>query len=157
MTKADDIHGAIVHPDTGRKDSLIRVAVKAVILDDEGRTLVVKEDGRDWWDVPGGGMEHGETVKEALARELYEEISLEGDFEYEILIAEDPRLIKTVNMYQMRITFLVKPSSMTFKPGIDGDEIQFIDADIYETSELWTERQICMLSQLAKKRKSASL
>ena len=47
MTKADDIHGAIVHPDTGRKDSLIRVAVKAVILDDKGRTLVVKEYGRD--------------------------------------------------------------------------------------------------------------
>ncbi len=152
MTKADDIHGAIVHPDTGRKDSLIRVAVKAVILDDKGRTLVVKEDGRDWWDVPGGGMEHGETVKEALARELYEEISLEGDFEYEILIAEDPRLIKTINMYQMRITFLVKPSSMAFKPGIDGDEVQFVDADEYENSELWTERQIFMFSSLAKNR-----
>ena len=107
MTKADDIHGAIVHPDTGRKDSLIRVAVKAVI---------------------------------------------EGDFEYEILIAEDPRLIKTVNMYQMRITFLVKPSSMTFKPGIDGDEVQFVDADEYENSELWTERQIFMFSSLAKNR-----
>lgn len=157
MTKSNDIHGAIVHPESGRKDSLIRVAVKAVIQDDEGRTLVVKESGRDWWDIPGGGIEHGETLEEALARELHEEVSLKGDFEFEILLAEDPRFLEPFKMYQKRITFLVTPSSMDFTPGDDGDEIQFIDADIYENSELWTERQICMLSQLAKNRKSASL
>ncbi len=150
MTNIKNVHGAIVHADSGRKDSLIRVTLKAVILDDKGNTLVVKETGRDWWDIPGGGIDHGETIKEALARELYEEVSLEGDFEYETLIAEDPHYLESLNLYQMRITFLVKPSSMVFKSGADGDEVRFFDANLYEKSDLWTERQIFKFSSLAK-------
>lgn len=150
MTNPKAIHGAIIHANTNRRDSLIRVSLKAVILDDQGRTLVVKERGRDWWDVPGGGLDHGETIKEALARELYEEVSLEGDFEYETLIAEDPRYLEAHNLYQMRITFLVKPEMTTFSAGSDSDEVQFVDADLLEKSDLWTERQIYMLSNLAK-------
>jgi len=152
MVNINNAHGSIVHADSGRKDSLIRVSLKAVILDGEGRTLVVKESGRDWWDIPGGGIEHGETLKEALARELYEEVSLEGDFEYETLLAEDPRYIEAHNLYQMRITFLVKPHSMVFGKGSDSDEVQFIDADVYEKSDVWTERQIFKFSTLAKKK-----
>ncbi len=152
MSNSDAIHGAIIHEESGRKDSLIRVSLKAVILDDEGQILVVKENGRDWWDIPGGGLDHGETIKDALARELFEEISLKGDFEYETLIAEDPRYLESHNLYQMRITFIVRPVSMIFEKGSDGDEIQFINADVYENSELWTERQIFMLSSLAKAR-----
>jgi len=152
MVNINNVHGAIVHADSGRKDSLIRVSLKAVILDERGRTLVVKESGRDWWDIPGGGIEHGETLKEALARELYEEVSLEGDFEYETLLAEDPRYIEAHNLYQMRITFLVKPHSMVFGKGSDSDEVQFIDADVYEKSDVWTERQIFKFSTLAKKK-----
>ena len=121
MKSADNINGVIIDETSGRKDSLIRITLKAVILDDEGRTLVVKERGRDWWDTPEGGIEHGETIKETLARELYEEVSLDGDFEYEILLAEDPHYLESLNLYQMRITFLVKPSSFIFKPGVDGD------------------------------------
>ncbi len=152
MIDAKDIHGAIIHEHVDRKDSLIRVSLKAVILDDQDRTLVVKERGRDWWDIPGGGLDHGETIKEALARELYEEVSLEGDFEYETLIAEDPRYLEDLNLYQMRITFLVKARMTAFHTGSDGDEVQFVDADLYEKSNLWTERQIYMFSNLAKKR-----
>ena len=39
-----------------------------------GRFLVVKEDGRPLWDLPGGGMDYGETFESALKRELYEEV-----------------------------------------------------------------------------------
>jgi 8-oxo-dGTP pyrophosphatase MutT (NUDIX family) len=101
-----------------------------------------------------GGIDHGETIKEALARELFEEVSFKGSFEYETLLAEDPHYLETLNLYQMRITFIVKPDSIVFESGSDGDEIQFIDANIYEKSELWTERQIFMFSSLAKNRLS---
>ncbi|MES2630522.1 MAG: NUDIX hydrolase [Patescibacteria group bacterium] len=151
MIDPKDIHGAIVH-EHGRKDSLIRVTLKAVILNDNGETLVVKETDRDWWDIPGGGLDHGESIKDALARELYEEVSFEGEFEYEVIDAQDPKYLEELNLYQMRVTFLVKPSAMNFKPGADGDEIQFIDSKIYEHSELFTERVIFEFSELAKKR-----
>lgn len=150
MVKPQDVHGAINHAGSGRKDSLIRVTLKAVIFDGNGNTLVVKEHPRDWWDIPGGGIEHGETMKEALKRELYEEVSLRGDFEFETLLAEDPHYLESLNLYQMRITFLVRPHSLAFSAGDDGDEVRFVNADLYEHSELWTERQIYRLSKLAK-------
>lgn len=152
MIDSEKVHGAIVHEHSNRKDSLIRVSLKAVILNDKGEVLVVKEADRDWWDIPGGGIDHGETIKSALARELLEEVGYEGEFVYETLLAEDPRYLRGLNLYQMRLTFLVKPESMTFAVGDDADEIQFIDAGVYEHSELWTERQIFMFSTLAKKR-----
>lgn len=155
MIDPKKVHGAVIHKDSGRKDFLIRVSLKAVILDDNKKTLVVKESGRDWWDIPGGGIDHGETIEQALRRELFEEVSYDGDFEFEVLFAEDPRYLESHNLYQMRITFLVKPSSLIFKAGDDGDEIQFIDADVYEKSELWTERQIYKYSNLAKARLAA--
>ena len=87
-----------------------------------------------------------------MSRELSEEVSFAGEFEYETLLAEDPHYLESLNLYQMRITFLVKPNSSAFSAGDDGDEIQFINADVYERSELWTERQIYKFSQLAKSR-----
>jgi 8-oxo-dGTP pyrophosphatase MutT (NUDIX family) len=150
MINADYVHGVIVHENSGRKDSLIRVTLKAVILDDKGRILVVKERGRDWWDIPGGGIDHGETIGQALKRELCEEVSFQGDFDFEVLLAEDPHYLENLNLYQMRITFLVKPNLMVFEKGVDGDEVQFVDADIYKKSDLWTERQIFKFSALAK-------
>lgn len=87
---------------------------------------------------------------------MFEEVALRGDFEYEALIAEDPRYLETLNLFQMRITFVVKPQSLIFESGSysDSDKIQFIDASVYENSELWTERQIFMFSSLAKKKQT---
>jgi ADP-ribose pyrophosphatase YjhB (NUDIX family) len=155
MIDAKNVHGAVIHENSGRKDSLFRVTLKAVILNKQGQVLVVKERGRDWWDIPGGGIEHGETVKQALARELKEEVSLLSDFEFEVLLAEDPHYLEGINVYQMRITFIVKPGVMKFEAGEDGDEVQFIDANRYQKSELFTERQIFKFSMLAKKKLSS--
>ncbi|MGC1177002.1 MAG: NUDIX hydrolase [Candidatus Saccharimonadales bacterium] len=67
-------------------DSLYRVAIRALIVSDS-RILAVKEvDGGDWWAIPGGGVDYGETLKDCLLREIKEEIgvqdsSISGDFE----------------------------------------------------------------------------
>jgi len=53
-----------------------RVSVKALIYDDQGRILLVKE-GNDKWDLPGGGTDHGESLEDSLKRELQEEIGLD--------------------------------------------------------------------------------
>ena len=53
-----------------------RISAKALILD-ETRTkflVVQEEDGR--WDLPGGGIDHGELPTDALRREIQEEMSL---------------------------------------------------------------------------------
>ncbi len=55
-----------------------RVSVKALIRDDIGRVLVVKE-GDDYWDLPGGGTEHSEDLSISLQREVIEETGLAVD------------------------------------------------------------------------------
>jgi 8-oxo-dGTP diphosphatase len=52
-----------------------RISVKAVIKDTDGRILLLREkDGS--WELPGGGLEHGEDPKQALAREIAEETGM---------------------------------------------------------------------------------
>lgn len=152
MTESRDINGVIEHDGPRHNDYLFRVSLKAVILNDNGHVLVVKESGRDWWDIPGGGLDHGESIKQALARELREEVSLRGDFQYEVILVEDPRQIQTHHLYQMRITFIVTPENLTFAAGEDGDEVEFIDPITFKDSELITERKIYEYSQLAMNR-----
>ena len=153
MINHKNAHGAIIHSgELVRKDYLFRVSLKAVILNDIGHVLVVKERGRDWWDIPGGGLDHGESIKEALGRELLEEVSLHGDFEYEAILAEDPKYLDNHNLYQMRVAFLVKPNVAVFEPGDDGDEVSFVDPASFEQSGLIIERKIFEYSQLAKRR-----
>ena len=59
-------------------NTFYRVSVKAIIRDNEGRILVNKEGSSSSWGLPGGGWDHGETEREALARELEEEIGYTG-------------------------------------------------------------------------------
>lgn len=52
-----------------------RVVIKGIIADSENRILFVRERS-DTWDLPGGGLEHGEEVKRALEREFQEELGV---------------------------------------------------------------------------------
>lgn len=67
-----------------------RISVKASIKDDDGRMLLLKEkDGS--WELPGGGLEHGEDPKEALSREINEETGLTVEW-----ISDQPETFWTV-------------------------------------------------------------
>jgi 8-oxo-dGTP pyrophosphatase MutT (NUDIX family) len=55
-----------------------RVSVKALVFDRDDRLLVLQnEDGH--WELPGGGWEHGETLEQAMRREVREELGVEID------------------------------------------------------------------------------
>jgi 8-oxo-dGTP diphosphatase len=58
-------------------DSRHSVSVAGVIVDDEGRALLVQRRDNGHWEPPGGVLEHGETIEEALRREVLEETGLE--------------------------------------------------------------------------------
>lgn len=55
-----------------------RIRVAAVIVQ-EGKILLVRhvKDGKTYWLVPGGGVDYGESLAEAVARELKEEACLD--------------------------------------------------------------------------------
>jgi ADP-ribose pyrophosphatase YjhB (NUDIX family) len=53
------------------------LGVRAVVLDGQNRVFLIKHSYVSGWHLPGGGVETGETLHEALKRELSEEGRIE--------------------------------------------------------------------------------
>ena len=53
------------------------LGVRALVIDGDGRVFLVKHSYVSGWHLPGGGVEPGETMRTALARELAEEGNIE--------------------------------------------------------------------------------
>ena len=56
------------------------IEVTAAIIIKDGKVFATQRgygDWKGWWEFPGGKMESGETPKEALIREIHEELDAE--------------------------------------------------------------------------------
>src|SRR5215472_9361588 len=78
-----------------------RIAVSALLFD-EHRILLAHRRDIDWWNLPGGAMELGETVEEAVKREVLEETGLEVEVGQLVGVYSKPQKREVV------LTFLCK-------------------------------------------------
>jgi 8-oxo-dGTP diphosphatase len=64
-------------------DDKFRLSSHAVIFDSENRVLLLKATyGDKHWGLPGGALDAGETIHEALIRECCEELGCDVDISY---------------------------------------------------------------------------
>lgn len=86
------------------------VVVGALLVDGQGRVLVARfSKVRDHYVVPGGHVEYGETIGEALVREMVEETGLTPT-RYRLLRVGErirPRLYKDGTHHLVHLDFLV--------------------------------------------------
>ncbi len=57
-------------------DCLYRVAARVLIVQNNKVLLVKELLGDDWWALPGGGIDHGETIEASMLREIEEELGV---------------------------------------------------------------------------------
>ncbi len=130
MTKTTKGHIITQNLDgTDHLDCLYRISLKALIYNDVGQILVVKEIDRTYWDLPGGGMDFGETIESSLKRELYEEVGYKGDLRYQLFDASEQMYIERLDVNQICFYCRVWPENFDFIPGEEGDEIMFINPE----------------------------
>lgn len=58
-------------------DCLYRVSLKAIVI--KNKKLLMTREKEGFYSLPGGGLDYGEDLDEALARELEEELAISRD------------------------------------------------------------------------------
>jgi 8-oxo-dGTP diphosphatase len=100
------------------------VSTKGLYQDESGRILVIQdEDGR--WELPGGGLDHGEDIVESLKRECLEELGVSC----EVVDAQPYKVwvgITEYNAPRLILLYRIKPLSFEFKNNPEAMEIKLI-------------------------------
>lgn len=84
----------------------LRRAARAVVMDDNGRILMIYVTKYDYYKCPGGGVQDNEDIRTALTREMLEEAGCEGEDVAEI--GEIQEFRSEYQLKQVSYIYLVK-------------------------------------------------
>lgn len=82
-------------------------AVSAIVPDDDGRILLIRRTDNNYWSIPGGGLEPGESVSQAVAREVMEETGIACEVTGLIGIYSDPNHVAAYDDGEVRQEFSI--------------------------------------------------
>lgn len=95
-----------------------RIRVSVVLRDEANRVLLVEhaKDNRRHWLLPGGGVERGETLASAAAREVGEETGLSVIVGRLVVVSE---VIEPAGRHLLDLVFLADVGEGEVRAGID--------------------------------------
>jgi ADP-ribose pyrophosphatase YjhB (NUDIX family) len=86
--------------------SNFRVSLKALVRGPDHSLLLVKEGG-DGWGMPGGGLNHGESIEQGLRREVGEELGCEIDAVPALPVLAEPYFYAPFNRWRLWLLYEV--------------------------------------------------
>ena len=92
---------------TAPKPNAIVPAASAVVVNDDGQLLLQRRTDNDYWSLPGGAMEVGESIAQTIAREVREETGLEVETTRLVGIYSDPRHVIAYSNGEVRQQFSI--------------------------------------------------
>jgi len=123
-------------------DSFYRVSVKGLCVRD-GKVLLVHESPAlsNKWELPGGGLDFGEDIREGLKREIQEEMGLTVTS-----VSEKPVYVWTHHYgpnqrnigwyYSLVLAYRIELESLNFKTSDECDDAKFFSLEELKTIEL---------------------
>lgn len=117
-----------------------RVSVKALVLNDEGKFLLSQESNGKW-ELPGGGLDHGESAQEGLKREIKEESGLDI---FDIATTPSYMITATHNRtgtYIMNIIYKAKLRNLDFTPSRECVALKFFTKEEAQKEDLYNNVQ----------------
>jgi 8-oxo-dGTP diphosphatase len=131
--------------------------VGAVITNDAGQLVLIRRGNpprADEWSIPGGKVEFGETVREALRREVQEETGLTIEIERLVdvvdLVTRDAS--GAVIRHFVLIDFKAVWISGDLTAGNDASEARWVDPAMLDQYSLWEETRRVIEAALSKQK-----
>ncbi len=130
-----------LHKSKDFPDSFYRVSVKGIFVK-EGKILLLKESQKlgGEWELPGGGLDFGEDIKNGLKREIEEETGMQIK-----KISEKPvyawtwRFENSRSMdwyYSLVLAYQIEIESLEFTPTDECEEVGFFSKEELNSIEL---------------------
>lgn len=82
-------------------------SVTAIITDGDGRLLLVHKSDNDLWALPGGGVDVGESISQAVVREVKEETGLDVEASGVVGLYTNPNHVMAYNDGEVRQQFSI--------------------------------------------------
>jgi ADP-ribose pyrophosphatase YjhB (NUDIX family) len=114
------------------KNRKIRVRVAGIIIRDGKMLLIAHKKGKsEYWLVPGGGIDYGESARDALVREMKEELS--ADVIVNDLIFSCDSIDPSGARHVLNLFFICEPRDSVLSIGDDPRLSRF---DFFSADEL---------------------
>ena len=106
-----------------------KLTVDGAVLKDKKILLIKRknEPFKDKWALPGGFVEYGERVEDAVVREVFEETGLKTNILYLIGIYSDPS--RDPRGHVVSVVYLLKIDKGQVKSGDDASDAKFFNID----------------------------
>lgn len=117
------------------EQAFYRVSIKGTIIDEQGHVLLAREGDR--WELLGGGLDHGEDPKAALAREIYEETGMKvtSISERPLYFLTSPSL--SGDFYVANVIYEMQVENLDFTLSAECEELRFFSPADMKTVKLF--------------------